>query len=232
MEEPKPKTEKPVDPDNDIAVIGIGCRFPGGENPETFWELLQNGQQSIGKIPLERWDAENLYDPNPDTPGKINTRWGAFLSGIDLFDADFFEITPRETVNMDPQQRLLLEVAWEALENSGKRPNTLAESNTGVFIGISTNDYSQLVFKNRGKIDAYAGTGTSTSIAANRISYFLNLKGPSYSVDTACSSSLVAVHLACTSLKSGESNMAIAGAVNLILTPELNISLSCAHMMS
>ncbi|MDB9369216.1 beta-ketoacyl synthase N-terminal-like domain-containing protein [Nodularia spumigena CS-586/05] len=218
--------------DEPIAIIGLGCRFPGASNPEAFWQLLRNGVDVITEIPKNRWDIDTFYSSELETPGKMNTRWGAFLDKVDQFDPDFFGISPREAERMDPQQRLLLEVAWEALENAGLIPSQLAGSETGVFIGISSNDYSRIQFGEHTLIDAYAGTGNAFSIAANRLSYFLDLQGPSLSVDTACSSSLVAVHLACQSLQSGESNLALVGGVNLILSPELTITFSQARMMA
>ena len=215
-----------------IAIIGLGCRFPGANDPEAFRQLLQNGVDVINEVPNNRWDINSFYNPELETPGKMSTRWGAFLDQVDQFDPDFFGISPREAERMDPQQRILLEVAWEALENAGIVPRQLAGSETGVFIGISNNDYSRIQFENPTRIDAYAGTGNAFSIAANRLSYLLDLRGPSLSVDTACSSSLVAIHLACQSLQTGESNLALVGGVNLILTPELTITFSQAHMMA
>ncbi|MBV9708102.1 MAG: acyltransferase domain-containing protein, partial [Chloroflexi bacterium] len=215
-----------------IAIIGLGCRFPGADNPEQFWQLLRNGVDAITEVPLQRWNQHAFYSPDQAIPGKMNTRWGGFLPDVDRFDARFFRISPREAAHMDPQQRLLLEVAWEALENAGQAPEKLAGSQTGVFIGISNNDYARVQFSDLSLIDAYAGTGNAYSIAANRLSYVLDLRGPSVAVDTACSSSLVTVHLACQSLRNGECDLALAGGVNLILTPELTITLSQARMMS
>ncbi|GAB1543388.1 hypothetical protein NUACC21_60620 [Scytonema sp. NUACC21] len=215
-----------------IAIIGMGCRFPHAKDPEAFWHLLHSQMDAITEVPEARWNVNTFYDSNPATPGKMVTRWGGFLDQVDQFDPLFFGISPREAQRMDPQQRLLLEVAWEALENAGIAPDKLAGSQTGVFIGISTNDYSRLQFEDYAQIDAYAGTGNAFSITANRLSYLLDLRGPSLAVDTACSSSLVAVHLACQNLRHGECNMALAGGVNLILSPELNITFSKAQMMS
>ena len=215
-----------------IAVIGLGCRFPGASNPEQFWMLLQNGVDAITEVPPTRWQAEIFYDPDPDTVGKMNTRWGGFLHAVDQFDPQFFNIAPREAANIDPQQRLLLEVAWEALEHAGQAPERLAGSSTGVFVGIASNDYAQLQFSHPNLLDAYAGTGSAHSLAANRLSYLLDLRGPSLAVDTACSASLVAVHLARQNLQSGDCDLAIAAGVNLILTPQLTIALSKAHMMA
>jgi myxalamid-type polyketide synthase MxaB len=215
-----------------IAIIGIGCRFPGANTPEAFWQLLCNGKEAITEIPRERWDTDTFYDSNPSTPGKMYTRWGGFVDDVDQFDAHFFGISPREAGCMDPQQRLLLEVTWEALENAGVAPERLAGTQTGVFIGISTDDYYRLQSRDHMIIDSYTGTGTAYSIAANRLSFVFDFRGPSIAVDTACSSSLAAVHLACQSLWHGESSLALAGGVNLILTPELTIAFSQARMMS
>ncbi len=218
-----------------IAIVGMGCRFPGAKDPEAFWRLLHDGLGAITEVPVDRWDINSLYDPNPGTPGRMSTRWGGFLEHVDQFDPHFFGISPREASRMDPQQRLLLEVAWEALEDAGQAPHRLTGSQTGVFIGISGVDYSQLQIRYGDfpfDIDAYAGTGNAHSVAANRLSYLLDLRGPSLSVDTACSSSLVAIHLACQSLLSGESTLALAGGVNLILFPALTVAFSQAHMMA
>ncbi|WP_414581134.1 SDR family NAD(P)-dependent oxidoreductase [Scytonema sp. PCC 10023] len=226
------KAETETEP---IAIIGIGCRFPGGANsPEAFWKLLQEGVDAITEVPADRWNVDTLYDPDIAKPGKIRTRWGGFVDKIDSFDAEFFGISPREASSMDPQQRQLLEVAWEALEDGGQVPENLAGSKTGVFIGISGSDYHdiQLGVSNRDSINAYTNLGGVNCITANRISYILDLKGPSMAVDTACSSALVAVHLACQSIWNGESALAIAGGVNAILKPEGTIGFSKASMLS
>ncbi|AFZ28245.1 amino acid adenylation enzyme/thioester reductase family protein (plasmid) [Cylindrospermum stagnale PCC 7417] len=215
-----------------IAIIGIGCRFPGANHPEAFWHLLRNGVDAITEVPSERWDIDTLYDPKPVTPGKMNTRFGSFLEQVDLFAPRFFRISPREAERMDPQQRLILEVAWEALENAGLAPDKLAQSQTGVFMGISSYDYGVLQVKDLESINAYSGTGNAFSIAANRLSYLLDLHGPSVTIDTACSSSLVSLHYACQSLQIGESELCLVGGVNLILSPSLNIVFSQAGMMS
>lgn len=216
-----------------IAIIGLGCRFPSARNPEEFWQLMCNGVDAITEVPADRWDVDALYDPSPGSRGKMNTRWGGFLEQVDQFDPEFFGIAPREATYIDPQQRLLLEIAWEALEDAGQVAEYLARTNTGVFIGISSNDYHQRLHKGGlGEINAYMGTGNAFSIAANRLSYMFDFRGPSMAIDTACSSSLVAVHLACQSLRSGESNLALAGGVNLLLSPELTIIFSQAQMMA
>ncbi|HXL36644.1 MAG TPA: type I polyketide synthase, partial [Ktedonobacteraceae bacterium] len=206
-----------------IAIIGMSCRFPGGANtPEAFWQLLRSGRDAISEIPSERWDIDAYYDPEPDTPGKMYTRYGGFLQDISKFDAQFFGISPREAVRMDPQQRLLVEVAWEAFEHAGQALERLAGSSTGVFIGMMNNsEYSQLQVKYDDFTydDPYFGMGSSSSIASGRLSYLFDLHGPTLTVDTACSSSLVSVHLACSSLRNKECNLALAGGVNTITLP-------------
>jgi acyl transferase domain-containing protein/NAD(P)-dependent dehydrogenase (short-subunit alcohol dehydrogenase family) len=217
-----------------IAVIGIGCRFPGANGPKEFWHLLRDGVDAISEIPSGRFDVDSVYDPAPGAPGKIVNRAGGFLKEIDQFDASFFGISPREALRMDPQQRLLLEVTWEALEDAGVRPHRLAGSNTGVFIGATTADYEDIQYhlRDREEIDLYVATGTARSILSGRISYVFDLQGPSLTVDTACSSSLVAAHLACESLWTGESDLALAGGANLVLLPELSMPFSRARMLA
>lgn len=217
-----------------IAVIGLGCRFPGDcDTPAAFWQLLRQGTDAITEPPPDRWDVDTYYHPDPQTPGKMVTRYGGFIQHPADFDAHFFNIPPKEAISLDPQQRLLLEVSWEALENAGLIPAELMGSQTGVFVGLSTNDYFQrLVTRKATDIDAYLGTGYAHSVAAGRLSYLLGLHGPSMAVDTACSSSLVAVHLACQSLRNGESDLALAGGVNVILTPENSITLSKSQMLA
>ncbi|NEQ49336.1 MAG: type I polyketide synthase [Leptolyngbya sp. SIO3F4] len=215
-----------------IAIIGMGCRFPGGRNPTEYWQLLHRGEDAISEVPTSRWSLDDLYNPEPGTPGKISTRYGGFLDQIDHFDPHFFGISPREAERIDPQQRLLLEVAWEALENAAIAPDSLSHSPTGVFIGCGNFDYGILLAQDRERISAYDGTGSTLGIVANRLSYLLNLRGPSLSLETACSSSLVAVHVACQSLRSGETNLALVGAVSLMLSPEQTIAYSQARMMA
>ena len=216
-----------------IVIIGMGCRFPGADNPQAFWELLSNGIDAISEVPSDRWDINAYFDNNPETPGKINTRYGGFVKQLYEFDAGFFGISPREAVSLDPQQRLLMEVSWEALENAGIIPTNLQGSKTGVFVGISSNDYSQqLLTREVTEIDAYLATGNSHSTAAGRLSYTLGLTGPSIAVDTACSSSLVAVHLACQSLRNQECDTALVGGVNRLISPEFSINFSKARMLA
>jgi myxalamid-type polyketide synthase MxaE and MxaD len=215
-----------------IAIIGIGCRFPGANDPAAFWQLLRDGVDAIREVPADRFDQHAFYAADPATPGKMNTRWGGFLGQVDQFDPNFFGISPREASRLDPQQRLLLEVTWEALQDAGQVPARLVGTQVGVFIGIATNDYGRLQWNDLERIDAYAGTGNAMSIAANRISYLFDFRGPSLAIDTACSSSLVAVHLACCSLRNGESTLALAGGVNLILSPAIAIYFTKAGAMA
>ena len=224
-------TDRPV-ADEPIAIVGIGCRFPGADGPEGFWRLLSGGVDATTDVPADRWDVDAFYNPDPSVPGTAVTRRGGFLGQVDQFDFQFFGISPRESAQMDPQQRLLLEVAWEALEDAGQVPDALAGSRTGVFVGISTNDYGFLRLGQPQLVDAYTGTGNALSIAANRLSYTFDFHGPSISIDTACSSSLVAVDLACRSLRDGECSMALAAGVNVILSPALAINFSKARVMA
>ncbi|NER22533.1 MAG: alpha/beta fold hydrolase [Symploca sp. SIO1B1] len=215
-----------------IAIIGMSCRFPGGANsPEAFWQLLNDGVDAISQVPSSRWNINNYYDSDPNVPGKIYTCDGGFISQVDCFDAPFFGISPRETQSLDPQQRLLLEASWEALERANILPDKLFNSLSGVFIGICDSDYSKKLAISEIP-QAYWGTGNARSAAAGRLSYILGLTGPSMAVDTACSSSLVSVHLACQSLRQRECNLALAGGVNLLLSPELSIIFSQAKMLS
>ncbi|MBF0411467.1 MAG: SDR family NAD(P)-dependent oxidoreductase [Desulfamplus sp.] len=219
-----------------IAVIGMGCRFPGGaDSPEKYWELLIKGKDAITDVPSNRWNAADWLDPDPDVQGKMFTAKGGFLDQpVDMFDAAFFNISPKEAAGLDPQQRLLLEVSRETFENAGIAPSTLKSSACGVFLGMSSDDYA-LAHRHSGNhkvIDAYSITGTTFSTACGRISYIYGLEGPSITVDTACSSALGAVHLACRSLRSRESDLALAGGVNLILSPESHICFSKLRAIS
>lgn len=206
-----------------IAVVGVGCRFPGADNPGEFWRLLRDGVDAVTAALPSRWAAV----PSGNVPV-----WAGLLKRVDGFDADFFGINDREAEMMDPQQRLLLEVVWEALEHAGQPPRALAGSRTGVFVGISHSDYVRLQNNRASETDPYSATGSALSVAANRISYFLDLRGPSWAVDTACSSSLVAVHQACQSLLRGECDLAITAGVNLILTPQLSTAFARAGMLA
>ena len=218
-----------------IAIIGMGCRLPGGvNNAASLWELLCAGKDPISEVPPDRWDLRSYYDPDPSKPGKVTSRWGGYIDNIDQFDADFFGISPREAARIDPQHRMLLEVAYEAMEDAGQNPERLAGTRTGVFIGISTCDYGgiQACTTERHTIDAYTNIGLGICIAANRISHQFDLHGPSVSMDTACSSSLVAVHLACQAIWTGECEMALTGGVNALIRPEGNNGFSKASMLA
>ncbi|MGO9030770.1 type I polyketide synthase [Mycobacterium sp.] len=220
-------TAFPTDIAEPVAVVGIGCRFPGNvTGPESFWQLLIDGVDTITEVPPDRWDADAFYDPDPSASGRMTSKWGGFVPDVDGFDADFFGITPREAVAMDPQHRMLLEVAWEALEHAGIPPDSLSGTRTGVMMGLTSWDYTIINFERRADIDAYLSTGTPHCAAVGRISYLLGLRGPAVAVDTACSSSLVAIHLACQSLRLRESDMALAGGVGLTLSPFTAIALS------
>ncbi|TYB50687.1 SDR family NAD(P)-dependent oxidoreductase [Nonomuraea sp. PA05] len=215
-----------------IAIVGIGCRLPGADGPESFWKALRAGKDAIREVPADRWDGEALYDPDPDRPGRMNTRWGGFLDDVESFDADFFAISAREAARMDPQQRLLLEVAWEALEDAGVPASGLSGARAGVFVGASTYDHGASLLSSGAEPEAYDGTGAALSVIANRLSYCLNLRGPSMAVDSACSSSLVAVHLACQALRAGEADLALAGGVNVITSPRIALSFSKGRLMA
>ena len=216
-----------------IAIVGLGIRAPGGvHDADSFAKLLWGGVDAITPIPPDRWAIDAWYDAEQDTPGKMTTRFGGFLADVRHFDAEFFGIAPVEAASMDPQQRLVLQLAWEALENAGHAPAGLAGTRAGIYLGIANGDYGRALFAHPASIDPYFSTGTAFSIASGRLSYFLGVHGPAVSVDTACSSSLVSVHLACQGLRLGECDLALAGGVNLMLTPELNVNFSKAGMMA
>ncbi|NTX50379.1 SDR family NAD(P)-dependent oxidoreductase [Myxococcus sp. CA039A] len=213
--------------DEPIAVIGMACRLPQAPNPEAFWRLLAGGTNAISEVPAERWDVNRLYDRDPAAPGKVTSRWGGYLDRVDGFDPLFFGISPKEALHMDPQQRLMLELTWEALEDAGIPADRLRGSPTAVMFGAVWMDYeAQLQRLGLRRISSYTATGYHHSIVANRISYVLGLRGPSLSMDSACSSSLTAVHLACESLRRGESTLALVGGVNLTLAPDSTVALS------
>ncbi len=222
--------ETPVTP---IAVVGMACRLPGGiDSPHKLWEALLEGADLVTEIPADRWDADDLYDPEPGVPGRSVSKWGAFVDDVTGFDPEFFGINEREATAMDPQHRVLLETCWEATEQAGFKPSALAGTSTGVFIGMSHDDYA-MVTSDAGAFDqAYAFTGNPYSMASGRISHALGLHGPALTTDTACSSSLVAVHQACRSLHEGESDMALAGGVMLMLDQRLYASASGQGMLS
>ncbi len=216
-----------------VAIIGIGCRLPGGANdPAGLWQRLCDGFDAIGRVPADRFDIDALFDARAATPGRVMSQWGGFLDGIDGFDASFFETAPREAERLDPQQRLLLETSWEALEDAGIAPTSIAGTNAGVFVGMWINELEARLFADPDHIDFHMTTGTGRYAASGRISYFFDLLGPSITIDTACSSSLVAVHLACQSLASGECDVALAGGANVILEPSITIAYSQSRMMA
>lgn len=218
-----------------IAIIGMGCRFPqGADSPEAYWKLLRNGINTVAQVPAERWDIDRYYDPDPDAPGQMYTRYGSFLEDVDCFDAHFFGISAREAAELDPQQRLLLEISWSALENAGQSFSSINGSKTGVFVGSTSNDYAHQLInpQERFQLNPYRSLGTLRSMIAGRLAYFYNFHGPAIQLDTACSSSLLSVHMACQSLRSRECNLALAGGINLMLTPETTISLCKMRALS
>lgn len=215
-----------------IAVVGLACRFPGAPDSVQFWSLLSQARHAISPIPSERWSEPAWYAPWPPQPGRSYVREAGLLHDVQGFDAGFFGIAPREAEQMDPQQRILLEVAWDALESAGETRESLRGSRTGVYVGLASVDYARIQPAQERRLDAYWATGNAASIAANRLSYAFDLRGPSLVVDTACSSSLVAVHLACQALRSGSIDRAVVGGVNLILSPDLMVVFSAAGMMA
>ncbi|MEM9135793.1 MAG: polyketide synthase, partial [Cyanobacteria bacterium P01_F01_bin.42] len=206
-----------------IAIVGMDCRFPGGSNsPEAYWNFLKAGLSATDEIPSDRWDVDAYFSDDADEPGKMYTRSACLIDDVDQFDPKFFGISPREAIALDPQQRLLLEMSYGALENAGQPAFDLKGSRTGVFVGLSFDDYSQFSTRSGdlARIDAFSSLGNNRSIAAGRIAYVFGFQGPTLQLDTTCSSSLLSVHLACESLRRGESDMALAGGVSLILSPE------------
>ncbi|MCH7410672.1 AMP-binding protein [Belliella sp. DSM 111904] len=234
--ENKPSLQSGLAKDDPVVVVGMACRFPAGANtPEQFWEQLIQGVDCITEIPKNRWDNDIFYDPKTAVPGRMNTKWSGLTDNIDQFDTAHFGISPYEAPEIDPQQRMLLETSWRLLENTGWRKEDLKNSNTGVFIGIANNDYLYMKIKltpDMNGFNAYSGLGNSNSIAANRLSYFYDLKGPSMAIDTACSSSLTAFHLGVQAIQKGDCSQAIVGGVNAILSPGTTITLSQFGMMS
>ena len=235
MNSPTEFSHRPDGFNESIAIVGIGCRFPGdADDRQSYWDLLRRGRDAISQTPPERWSLDKFYAAGDSRVGKTQSKWGGYVNQIDQFDPQLFGISPREAASMDPQQRMLLEVAWRALEDAGVPVNQVAGRRVSVFTGISSIDYAVagLSFQDRGVINPYSNTGGSSSNAANRISYCFDLRGPSVAVDTACSSSLVAVHMACESLKRGDAELALAGGVNALLMPDFYVAFSQLGVLS
>ncbi len=227
---PSPRHGKPVTP---VAVIGMSCRLPGGiDSPEQLWDALIRGDDLVTEVPRDRWDADDYYDPEPGVPGRSVSKWGAFIDDVAGFDSEFFEINEREGTAIDPQHRILLETAWEAMEHAGISRDDLTDSSTGVFVGLTHGDYVMLAADAESLEAAYGYSGTNFSLASGRVAYALGVHGPALTVDTACSSGLTAVHLACRSLHEGESDLAFAGGVTLVLDPRKFASGSAEGMLS
>ena len=227
-----PSSTHPKASGEPIAIVGLACRFPGARTPEEFWQNLAQGVESIQEVPGDRWQIDEFYDPRPRQPGKTISKWGGFLEHVDRFDARFFGISPYEAERIDPQQRLLLELAWEALEHAGHSGAELTGSSTGVFVGVSVNEYARNVTSQLASLGGLTASGNYLAVIANRISYFLGVGGPSLAIDTACSSSLVAVHLAVQSLRQQECSSALVGGVQVLLAPDIFIDCSQAGMLA
>lgn len=215
-----------------VAIVGLACRFPGADGLLQYWDLLAGGVDAVREVPRHRWDPGALYDPDPSKPGKTMSKWGGYLDHVDGFDWRAFRISPREAKFMDPQHRVLLEVAWEGFEDAGLRFEDVAGTSTSVFVGIMWNDYAKLASRDYTKLEGYNANGNSFAYSANRISYFFDLKGPSVGLDVQCASSLTAVHLACESIWSGNAELSVAAGVNLIISPDTNIAMSKASILS
>ncbi|XP_064600728.1 putative inactive phenolphthiocerol synthesis polyketide synthase type I Pks15 [Liolophura sinensis] len=221
-----------MDDSNAIAIVGVGCRFPGAPNLDEFWNVLKNGENHVIEVPRDRWNVDAFYDPDPDAPGKTYVRKVGIVKDHDKFDNRLFDVNDIEASKMDPQQRFILESTFMALENGGIPRNTISGSNTGVYIGVMNSDYTDILASDMDQADNYTLTGGSASIAAARVSYVFNLLGPALAVDTACSSALIAIHLASQALQTGDCDMAICGGVNCVLMPSIMIPLSKARMVS
>lgn len=216
-----------------IAIVGLAFRFPGDLCDErSFWSALRDGRDLVTQVPADRWAVDTLQHPKRAEPGRSITFSAGVLSRIDEFDADFFGISPREAASLDPQQRLLLEMSWEAMENAGIKPSSLAGSDCAVYVGISSLDYGIRTLDDLSSMAAHSMTGNTLSVAANRLSYVFDLHGPSMSVDTACSSSLVALNQACQCLAAGQASVALVGGINLLLHPYPFVGFSKASMLS
>ncbi|WP_319447466.1 MULTISPECIES: SDR family NAD(P)-dependent oxidoreductase [unclassified Mycobacterium] len=230
---PKPASAAPTRTDEPIAIVAVSCRFPGAPDPEAFWDVLSGGIDAIREVPEDRFDIDEFFDPDPDAAGKTYTRFGGFLDGIDGFDPEFFGISPREAVWIEPQQRLTLETAWEGLERAGYSPAALRGSHTGIFMGVAANEYAHLLSSESiDKIEPYFITGNALNAISGRVAFALGLEGPAMAVDTACSSALVAVHQAVQALHSGDCDLALAGGVNVLLSPVTVVAASRARMLS
>ncbi|MGV0851824.1 type I polyketide synthase [Mycolicibacterium phlei] len=230
---PQPAATAAGRTDDPIAIVAVSCRFPGAPNPEAFWDLLSGGVDAIREIPEDRFDIDEFYDPDPDAAGKTYTRYGGFLDGIDGFDPEFFGISPREAVWIEPQQRLILETAWEGLERAGYSPAALRGSRTGIFTGVAANEYAHLLSaESIEKIEPHFITGNALNAISGRVAFALGFEGPAVAVDTACSSALVAVHQACLALQNGDCDLALAGGVNVLLSPVTTVAASRARMLS
>jgi acyl transferase domain-containing protein/acyl carrier protein len=230
---PQPASAVTTRTDEPIAIVAVSCRFPGAPDPEAFWEVLSGGVDAIREVPEDRFDIDEFYDPDPETAGKTYTRFGGFLDGIDGFDPEFFGISPREAVWIEPQQRLMLETVWEGLERAGYAPSTLRGSSTGIFVGVGANEYAHLLSaESIDKIEPHFITGNALNAISGRVAFALGLEGPAMAIDTACSSALVAVHQACQALHSGDCDLALAGGVNVLLSPVTAVAASRARMLS
>ncbi|WP_245291670.1 type I polyketide synthase [Methylosinus sp. R-45379] len=218
--------------DEPIAIVGLACRLPGAGGADAYWDLLSHGVDAIREAPSERFDIDELYDPDPEAAGKVYTRNGGYMEGVDLFDSELFGVSPREALWMEPQQRLVLETAWEALEDAGLGPAGLSRSRTGVFVGVGANEYSHLLAGSPEEIQAYFITGNALNVIAGRVAFSLGLEGPAMAIDTACSSSLVALHEGAQALRAGECDMSLAAGVNVLLSPATMIAACRARMLS
>jgi polyketide synthase 5 len=216
-----------------VAVIGMACRLPGGiGSPELLWDALVRGDDLITEVPPDRWSIDDHYDPEPGIPGRSVSKWGAFLDDVAGFDAEFFGINEREAASLDPQQRMLLETSWEAVEHAGLTPQSVTDSLTGVFVGLTHYDYQMVSAQSHEMEGPYGFQGNGFSMASGRIAYALRVHGPAVTVDTACSSGLFAVHLACNSLNRGESDLALAGGACVMLDPRKFAAASAQGMLS